>query len=635
MAASGRIAHGRQKWLPIFLKFIEDLRIDSKEVQAQDTRGVRLRLWGSQKVALEGLAAGLDQGIRDHRILKGRQLGETTLFAAIDLFWMAAHHAMLGCMVSDTDENRKKFRRMIQRYMNSFPSDYFGEEFKKVEDNATFMSWSNGSRLDFLVAGRGKNPAWGEGKGYAFVHASEVASYGDPSGVRSFREALAEHHENRLFVWESTAKGYNLWYSMLVEADENPLTMKRHFIGWWTKELNRIKRSDPRFSVWGTSPPSGVESELINAVRDQFGFDVNMEQLAWYRERWHQAETTGTMLDLQQNQPWIPSEAFITTGRSFFQVRRAQGRIGQILENRIPFTGYRYFVGTDFFSTVLESITTQDRLQDVELRVWEEPTPRGLYAIGCDPAYGRSEDSDRTCIEVFRCYADKIVQVAEFVSPMVETHQCAWILAHIAGAYKNCQVNIELGGPGRAVLQEFDNLRGRLRAEMYAERIKDRGWEDVLAMARDYMYHKPDSPGAGFVRHFETNWRTKRELMNQYRDSFSTEMMIINSIPLLEEMTNLVQENDDIAPAATGTSHDDRVFAAALANRCWVNWLQQELIAQGASYERMHAEETGEISRGADFVGRVIISFFKTQQERADDIAAGVQSSWLEERGLE
>ena len=45
-----------KKWLPVFLKFIELLRIDSKETPAVDERGSPLKIWGSQRIFLEELA---------------------------------------------------------------------------------------------------------------------------------------------------------------------------------------------------------------------------------------------------------------------------------------------------------------------------------------------------------------------------------------------------------------------------------------------------------------------------------------------------------------------------------------------------------------------------------------------------
>src|ERR1700676_3555571 len=108
-----------KKWLPVFLKFIELLRIDSKEVAATDARGSPLNIWGSQKIFLEELAWGLEHGVRTFFVLKARQLGITTISLAITVFWMAMHEGMIGCLVSDTEGNRETMRNTIKRYIES------------------------------------------------------------------------------------------------------------------------------------------------------------------------------------------------------------------------------------------------------------------------------------------------------------------------------------------------------------------------------------------------------------------------------------------------------------------------------------------------------------------------------------
>ena len=161
------------------------------------------------------------------------------------------------------------------------------------------------------------------------------------------------------------------------------------------------------------------------------------------------------------------------------------------------------------------------------------------------------------------CFADKLVQVAEYADNTYETHQTAWVLAYLAGIYQNCVVNIELtGGAGRAVLREFDALRERLRAEVYQKVTDDRGWDNFLYHARHYLYRKADSFSGGNVKSFDTNGRSKWEIMNQLRDSHSTDIMLINSGPLCSELLGVVQDGYEIG--APGRKEDDRVFAARL-----------------------------------------------------------------------
>ena len=137
---------------------------------------------------------GLADGIHDFTCLKSRQLGITTISLAIDIFWLAVHPGIIGALVCDTETNRDTFRETLRRYVTSFPKSFMGSGFQLVKggDNRSFMKFSNASRLDFLVAGTTNKASWGESRGYSLAHCTEVANYGNPAGLYSFREGLAE-----------------------------------------------------------------------------------------------------------------------------------------------------------------------------------------------------------------------------------------------------------------------------------------------------------------------------------------------------------------------------------------------------------------------------------------------------------
>src|SRR5262249_38683507 len=151
------------KWLPIFEEFISELRINSKESISIDKRGAKLELWGSQRMFLEEVASGLDDDIRSFYVLKSRQLGITTICFAIDLFWLATNDNMIGAFVADTEKNSNAGRATLVKYVESLPKKFVGSGFTIEKNNRDFILFSNGSRLDFLVAGTRKKVAWGEG----------------------------------------------------------------------------------------------------------------------------------------------------------------------------------------------------------------------------------------------------------------------------------------------------------------------------------------------------------------------------------------------------------------------------------------------------------------------------------------
>lgn len=627
------------RWVSLFEAFIKDLRINSKEYTNEDDRGIRLELWESQRRFLKCIGEGLDLGIRKFYALKSRQLGATTLSLAIDLFWLAMNRGLTGALVTDTEKNRDANRKIIEHYIRSFPEEYFGEDFKIVQANRQMMAFSNGSRLDFLVAGvKSKSSAWAEGQGYALAHMTELANYGNAQSVESFAESLAQQNPNRLFIAESTAKGFNHWRDMWVEAKEDIYTKRTVFLGWWAGDTNIIKHADPRWLQYGTYNAVPDENERIANVAKLYGHKITPEQLAWIR--WKVA-TGGETEMLRQNQPWTEDEAFVLSGWSFFQVRQIANDIKHILENTVEyeFQGYRYDLTHNFLDMRLNHLDPDaDSIDDMELAVWAEPVEGGKYVIGCDPAWGRNDHKDRSAISVWRCFADRMVQVAEFATSQVEPKHVAWVLAHLAAVYRDCIVNIELQGPGRSLMQEWDHLRGLLASDLYADRIRSHDWQDALGQARWYLYHRPDSLGAGYAANFETTWRNKTEIMHQMKGAYVTRELDIRSLELLQEMRNVIQDGAEIgAPESNSDScKDDRVFATALAIRAWINWVRPEMLSFGLTHDKVMDTERGDIrplhNRMNELVKYTVQNFFVTAEERATQ--TGQPPQWMRDRGL-
>jgi hypothetical protein len=631
----------KTKWIELFHEFIVPLRIFSKETLAADERGTPLHLWESQTRFLDELALGLDDGVRSFTCLKSRQLGITTISLVIDVFWHAMYPGTRGALVTDTEQNRDENRQIIEGYIKSFPQSYFGAAFTVVKANRSFMQFSNGSRLTFLVAGtKKKGVSWAEGKGYSFAHMTEVSKYGDPDAIKSFEESLAQANPDRLFIRESTANGYNHFRNQWLHAKQDNASQRAFFIGWWASNVNRIAPNDRRFGTYGLHKPDEDERERIKLVRQHYDYVIKADQLAWIR--WKESDQTQQELILRQNQPWTETDAFVQTGYSFFQTRVINHDLKTIDEstaageNEFLYMGYRYEVGNDFWAVKLERLTSINDKPRIELKIWEEPVDDAKYVIGFDPAYGRNEHKDRHAISVWRCYADKMIQVAEYATHDVEVKHASWVLAHLAGAYRNCVVNVEISGPGRMVMMEWDHLKDQLRAEQNQQKVVEREWDDALQNARWYLYHRADSMGGGAAYNFETTWRTKFEIMHQLRGAYATRELRIRSKFLLTEMSFVVQDGTEIgAPDSSGeTCKDDRVFAAALAVRAWINWVRPAQIANNETYDRISQEESGQITVGARSMNSIVYRFFKNKAEEAENATPARGPAWKVERGL-
>lgn len=620
-------------WIAIFLKFVQYLRIDSKEIQAEDTRGSVLELWTSQKLFLQELAYGLSRGIRVFYCLKSRQLGISTVSLAIDIFWLAMHPGTIGCLVLDTESNRETFRAVIRRYIKSFPPNFFGKSFTVVKggDNRNMMRFSNGSRLDFLVAGTRKNTTWAESKGYAFAHLTEVSKYGDSRGLDSFKESMSATNPNRLYIYESTANGFNHWRDMWFEAGRDKLTLHRMFIGWWANDLNRIPKSDPRFSIYGKEDPDEDEQAQMDWVKTHCGLKVKMEQLAWYR--WRTSDSSADMDSIHQLQPWNDEECFVKSGNSFFPMRVISQKIKELSDNPPQFHGFKYWLGNDFYLGKMEEIVDQDRIDEVDLKIWERPKEGHYYAIGVDAALGRSDDGDSNTIEVFDCYADKMIQVAEWESNVDDTRQAAWVLAYLAGIYTNCRINVDVsGGYGVAIMNELDQLKQRMRTEMYNKLTSGHDWDDFLSNASWYLYHRPDSMGAGYAKNWVWTSKTKFWAGNSYRDSFGSDILEIKSIALLNQMSMVVRDGLDLG-GAQGKQKDDLVFAAILAEVAWKEWFRPMMTSEGRTYAMVMATESGDPRQMHDKVVMSIVDQFFKKREEAEEEFDG-RPQWQIDRGL-
>ena len=632
----------QNQWLKLFQDFIGDLRIKSKEVVSDDPRGSPLVLWESQRRFMQEVGNGLDNGIHIFNCLKSRQLGVTTVSLAIDVFWLAMHDNMIGVLVTDTEDNKNANRALLEHYIKSFEPGYFGASFDIVTSNRNMLSFSNGSQLNFRVAGtRDKGIAWAEGVGYSLIHLTELAKYGNPEGVKSLEEGFAQTNPRRLMIKESTAHGFNSWRTQWMRGKEDIYTQRSFFIGWWSGDTNRIERSDPKYLQFGSYPPTGEERELIKAVKSQYDHVITPEQLAWIR--WREAGAGSEQDLLAQNQPWTAEQAFVQSGYDFFAARTISKDIKNIhdrnaaMDTTYRYKGYRYVYGDDFFQFRMEELDpTEDDARLVELKIWDEPRPNGRYCIGFDPGYGNTMHGDAAVITVYRCYADKLIQVAEYCTRDVDIRHTAWVFFHLCAAYGNVMGNYDVQGPGRLVIIEFDHLRQLLNAEHNYAKVQSRKWEDAGANVRHYLYHRPDSMGAGYAKGFESSWRSKGELMHGMRSSYMTRELEIKSLKLLNEMSK-VQVNDDVIGVPDSSDEDmkdDRVIATALAVKAWIDWIRKEMLPEGLTYEAVSKEESGETKPLARNMNTIVYRFLARKQEEADNYEEPRGEPWMVDNGL-
>lgn len=1006
MGMAGWSKEKREIFEKAFYSFLDNCFIYSKDY-GRISLGQNLFL--GQRMFITAVLDALEQDIHRVYVLKSRQLGLSTISRAMSVFYLGVHKGLRGALVFDTSPHKEQARRELVAMIRGLPAKL---KFPKVkgtgEGNRDSLELVNESSILFMNGGVKKSKGsgtLGRSVGLSMAHLSELCSIDNESGLEAFEQSLSEVNPDRLYIYESTARGFNQWHAMWTSARKDPAHCKMVFLGWWSKDNQRIEKTDIDFAQYGTTPPTQKEVEKIRIVKEQYGIDISVEQLAWVRRKYDPtAQREGdadpefeASTDRIQEQPWcVTKETRVgtangmlkiadvragmrgtlgaithagATGRAVIWKARTKlgyeirgtgnhplintanapirldaslgttvrlqppifaeqeyvyewkegvidssvritpelarfvgifmgdgsasasrgGRSGSsevsiccdakdtdvidecvrlfdslfgVAANRNPFEGWvtvrcgqqmvfqtikklgltrtdigktmrhvhvpefiwrspkpvvreflrglfeadgynayetnrvalfskwpafiadvqrlllafgitsrsvsmkkkagdghfytgnqlelrtaeamkfnaeigfishrkrsRYnpeayermwqdavrlrkrgnrkrpeiFLEDEIVSVVNEGIvddvynvtvedchlfdangilthnTEEDAFQqtgsiffpaeklteithsyvepryktfmfitgaefadmkvisapntkNIDLKVWEEPDPEGYYCIGVDPAFGENPNNDRSSIQVLRCYADGVDQVAEYASPLPSTHQFAWVLASILGWYgsNNAQVRyaLELNGPGTAVFSELRSLKHQIETGYQAKSIEEKGLKDVFRNVRTLIYNRADSIGVGKNFHIKTNTSLKIMFMERMRDFVVNNKFRIRSLELLDEMKTIAREGDSIK--APGTMKDDRVLAASFAIYCWETGPRKQLVMQNRTREAEKARKTLSITDQVYlFQQNQLSQFFATKtRERVQAQRLAVRQSW-------
>jgi len=573
-----------------FERFCRELTVETKE---QGMRKLGTQLLGTQRFVMEQIGKGLEEGKHFFVILKGRQLGITTISLALDLYWHFINPGFQGTLTTDTEENRDVFRTTLGMYMDGLPPEY---KIPLLTHNRNQMVLKNRSRLFYQVAGIRAKGSLGRGKAITFLHGTETSSWGDEEGLASLLASLAETNPNRLYLFESTARGFNMFHDMYITA-KRARTQHAIFCGWWRNELYQVAGDTDVYKVYWDGKLSPEEKEWTRDVKRQYNFEVNSRQIAWWR--WKLAE--GIKDDALMYQEFPPTEdyAFVMTGSSYFSNARCTDAMKAAKKAEVDY--YRVSLGQVFVDT--ELLRSTERL--ATMKVWQEPDVNGYYVIGADPAYGSSDWADRFCIQVYRAYADGLDHVAEFATSELNTYQFAWVICYLAGAYRNSTLNLEVNGPGQAVLNELKNLR---RQAFSVKESYGTGLAAVLSNMQHYLWRRNDTLGGPTMSlGWQTTIATKERMMSYFKDLFERGMMKVYSVDLLEEMKAIVRDGSSIH--AYGRNKDDRVVASALACAAFAEQVQPRLIQMRLT--RATVKEQQDIAPESQVVGRQVNNYLQ------------------------
>lgn len=565
-----------------FWKFASNLIIPSKEFgEMRFDKPI-----GTQRYFIHKVAEAINEGAFTLVILKGRQLGISTVMLALDLYWMFMHRGIMGSIIAQDEMTRDDFREKMKQYYDSLPREW---RQVQVKHDRNLFGFRNKSSIIYQIAGKRSGNKLGRGKGITFLHATELGSWGNnEAGLASLKAALAEQNPDRLFVYESTANGYDMFYDMW-ETATRAVTQRAIFIPWWMNELYSFPEEHAVYRTYFGKPcsPDQVvrrldpkEAEWVKAVKRMYKYQVTANQIAWWR--WKLNEEFASDLDMMQ-QEYPPTEdyAFRLTGSQFYPSAALNDLLNTARERK--FIPYTVTFGNRFEDTQIVPSDPRHCNLRIYLPAMEGAERKGAYyTLGADPAYGSSDWKDGSAIHIDRCYGDYIEQAADFHSTSCTTTQFAWVIAMLAGWYENTLVNLEVNGPGQVVYQELDQLY-RIAASSRSEDQKSIA--SIFRNVKAYRYIKYNgSSRTGNTMHWITTPSNKDPMLSAHRDTVVRGMADIASVECIDEMRKIVR--DDGFVGAAGRDKDDRVIAAALSHIAWVHQLRVRLMQLGITKMR-------------------------------------------------
>lgn len=464
-------------------------------------------------------------------ILKARQMGFSTLTAAI-LFWLTITAKNVETMiVAHVEEATSNLFRMYQLFYNMLP-----DKIKPMQkaSNAQELVFDRPARYKGNREGLNSRircaTAGGHGVGRSAtirtLHLSEFAFWpGNKTETFSGLMQAVPDKPGTVVIIESTANGFDefkrMWDDAVMSQEEGGEGFTPIFFAWF--EMPDYRRPVPQ-----NFQRTKEEQELAST------FGLCDEQLAW--RRWCIKVNCGGSVELfHQEYPCTPDEAFVSTGHCVFD------KPSLVLRRKVV-QSYKWERGSfriekDVAGKIVDF--KWEPSKDGAIRILKKPIKGVPYVLGGDTA---GTGSDKFAGQVLDNRTGKQVAVLHHrygERMFAEQMYCLGMYYNTAliGVETNYStypemVLEELGYPRLYVRERYDN----------------------------YLKKTVDAFG------FDTNTATRPVLIDTLKDVAKDSLDTITDFDTLGEMLTFVYDDKFKAAADTG-EHDDLVMALGIAHR--------------------------------------------------------------------
>lgn len=538
-------------------------------------------------------------------VLKARQGGETTDSQGRVLHRLNFYPDAKSLIASKDQDSTDKMSQMFTAALDKLP--YWNRVFKERFETGDYYEFDIDSVLDL---GWGTQKSLGRGRTATVAHLSEVPFYKYPQ--EAIEEALFKAmHESEwiLQILEGTAEVRGDWfhkkwieytkgmekgttsvvtvfhpwvYRTDIYPTEAWMRARSSYYANWIPRLETIQLAK-KIERWIHTNPD-ARAELGD------NYQVPIEQLFYYEIEKENAENNNQLHKFLKEMPSTPDEAFQHAGHSVYPVKLVLSmstEAQQIVPDVYMLKGDPNEISPTLFPTDdmidyerefinikarwapnLPSFNYQmvpikfegwDRFDPInKILIWEHPINNASYGCAVDPSEGLGANiSDDAVVEIIKkgtaYYKDR--QCCEFGSPELPPSML-WPFVLALMTYYSPQEQL-LYAP--EINKNGDSLLTALA---------ERGWWNIYKMIDQSKLGQNISS----IRKFgwETNNRTRTEIINRMNEFIMGQWIDIYSVPLIDEIKDI--EKKDSVTATLGMKKskisgkiDNRFMATGIA----------------------------------------------------------------------
>ena len=449
-------------------------------------------------------------------VLKGRQIGISTVTEAILFLWCFIHPGTNALVMSYDQEQSDYLFGMTKRFWTLSP---FQNYFKTKYDRIGYLEWETPISSTFTTVTAGREDP-GRGMTIQAAHLSECAKYENADDIASaLGEAIPEAH-GTIQVLESTAKGVGGYFHdewmKAIDPSGHKSSFHPFFFPWMDHDEyqreTHIKYKDL----------DDDERELLELYSE-----MTIPKLAWRRRKIASYQNPETF---KEEYPCSMEEAFLSTGSNTFPL----AQLAKMYEPDVEYSqGYLFNDGGRL---------AFNETPDGHLFVYRHPDPRGRrrYVVACDPTW--TIEGDPACIQVVDRASLEQVAVWHGKADPTTVGEISLAMALFYGP--ETILNTEVQGGGKVVLAVW----------------REAGYQHI------WMDRRPDRPRV-LMQAFGWNstYETKKQMLGTMQGIIHRQQALIHHPSTYYEMTRYINNEDGTYGPSRRSGHDDTVISLGIA----------------------------------------------------------------------